>query len=391
MKHSLNYLPFDIIILILEKLNLEDSINFLISCKNIYNIYYNDKSWIDTCIIRKIFQYFKIQETENGIFTDCSDRKSLISSSFQLYKHFKNHPYSNHVDFLFYIVENRLNSNNLFKILLGSCILKPNVTILDFPELPNINNTRSLNNLNSTNRVYQTRSNIITPSDIQYLLTYCTLDQMDSILSTFTITTNILAYTVNEIYQVNKADFDIIIRKYINYILYKYHYNNFHDDDQLYFDYICKSAIRKDDTTNLEYILIKCEKYKCNIDYQSFVNQCIELEDTRNIKLIITYCEKINKKRFDKYRIIITNHQITLLCQRNSFEYLHFLVDNFIGINSINSQMYINSICKGLLRTKKIKEKLDEILQNMSRYVKEDNLEKIKTYIVNNCGSSSFY
>lgn len=313
MKHSLNYVSFDVFSVILQYLDLRESLSFITCCKPIYYKYRTNKHWCDIFLIHKFSEYFRFHFSKTQTVTS-----GLVGDSFSLYKHFKNHIYSNRIDFIFYMIEKDLRSLDLFRLILSGCVLRE------------VSPLTTLDQLSSMQTLYPKSidARIVTPKDLQYLLTYCNTDQLQIVFRTFTVPCEILAYTVTEIIRTDKTYVYQKIRLYIDYILYKHYFNGFNSMDRVYFNYICVYFIKQNDTTNLKYLFLKCQRYKVScIDYQSLVNRCIEIEDTENLQVIVDYCTRPNANGIQIHNISISDHHISTLLNRHSFRYLQLLTN----------------------------------------------------------------
>lgn len=364
MKHSLNYASFDVLTMILHYLDLRDSLRFIVSCKHVYSEYKSNKRWVDTYLTHKIYRYFGF--TRDRLLVT----PGLIRDCFGLYNHFKNHKYSDRVDFVFYLIEKNIESLHLFQSILSECVFRETTSLT------------ALDQLSSMQTLYRSRtisSNIISTNDLQYILTYCTTDQLRIILKKFTVSCETLANTISDI--INQPDRYDKIKLYIDYILYKHYFKQFHREiDRRYFNYICVHFIKRNNTSNLQTLFAKYDNYNIRtIDYQFFVNKCIEMEDTENLSFLVNHCHERNMQTSQKTYIVIPKHYITTLSKRHSFDYLQFLIDNHIGTN-INTMTYVYSICQGLLITS-AKNNIEYISERLSRFLTTSNVETVCKYL----------
>lgn len=366
MKHSLNYIPFDVFTLLLQYLDLRDSHHFIVSCKHIYSEYQMNKRWVDTYLTRKIYRYFGFSLDQLLV------TPGLIRDCFSLYNHFKNHQHSDRVDFIFYIIEKDLQSLHLFQSILSDCVFRETTPLT------------TLHRFSSMQTLYTdpSTSHVISSHDLQYILTYCTPEQLQVIFRKFTIPCETLADTVDDL--VNRSHPYQKLKMYIDYMLYKHYFNGRFscDMDRNYFNYACIHFMKRNDRKNLQYLLVKCDKYKANVlDYQPLVNKCIEMEDTENLDLLIDHLNRYNQQAVHKSYIIIPQHYITTLSRRHSFDYLRFLIDNYIGSN-INTMAYLYSIYHGLL-IKSGQKNIKYISEQLSRFLTSKNVEIICGYLTN--------
>jgi hypothetical protein len=252
------------------------------------------------------------------------------------------------------MIDNSIKDNHLFRFYASECCFRDIIT----NQL--INHT------------------FISVNDMKYILINSNSDQLEVIFSLFNIPIRFISNTVNQINSNN-------LITCIKYIFTFHCFGKFNDDDNSYIYRILVCLISNKKTSVLKYFLNKKREYIVrgrSIDYQSLINKCIELQDKVHLEILM------KEQKYDNDRglletsfIIINTHRVIRLCESAKFDYLKYLVKNYLG-KSINTSIYIDSICTGL-------EKLilyDNIkmmtnIELLSDYIDDDKKSYINEYI----------
>jgi hypothetical protein len=137
-------------------------------------------------------------------------------------------------------------------------------------------------------------------------------------------------------------------------------------------------------TSVLKYFLNKKREYIVrgrSIDYQSLINKCIELQDKVHLEILMKEQKYDNDRGLlERSFIIINTHRVIKLCEMAKFDYLIYLVKRHLG-KSINTMIYIDSICTGLEMLISNNFSLIKNIQLLSEYINDDNKIYINNYI----------
>lgn len=252
-----NIIHYDILECIIQKLDLIDIINFLSSSKKIYKLYKNnDEAYGYNRIANKIIMecslFFKIDDTINKKYNN----KSLLCDDFiKIYNVYKNKKNYDNVDILNYIIENNIKSHEIFRCFCLKCKLCKNLERNDIKY-----NNGNIDNINT-----------ISNSNIKYMLINLDKYKLEIILKVFHIEIDIIIYCINELLLYKKSEYDIKIKICIDYIFYKFCFEEISQHCIQSFNCIFTCFILYDDHLLLKYFVTKLEKYLklhiLNIDY----------------------------------------------------------------------------------------------------------------------------
>jgi hypothetical protein len=384
------YMNFDIFYILINKLNVSDIINLILTDKYLYNIYKSNEILVNKLLIIKIFLYFNftlvtINNLKRNLLED--EVYNISKIVFKKYNYFKQHRFCYKVDFIIFMLENNIDSDFLLKLYISECNFRPSIKHKLFDEYNNLyNNVES----GSIKRI----EDIITISDMEYMLINSKINQLDIILKSFYIPIKTLSFVIQELLE--KSNYiSNNIKLCIDYLFYKHFFKTINTEDKIHINHVIDEIVSCKRTDLLKYFLQKKNKYCINnsnfedvLDYQYIINKCIEYQDTTHLELMIeeNRKKKTNKGELKQF-IIIKPSIIIQLCKKGSFSYLKYIIDTLLG-KYINSSVYIQSICEGLnninLMDNKIKRtKLKEFksLYDSMSYFTDKNKEILSKYI----------
>ena len=363
---------YDIFEYLAGSLTVEETLSLLLTNKESYTMYTDNKNYCDKLLVRKILESFGIKykwSNKYDIYKQDNTMKTLLN----VYWYFKRHVKSNIVDVLIYMIDNEIDNDMVFGLFASNCKFRG----------VNINSdTRVVNNNVDVNSMFD-----ISLDDMNYILVYGCEKKIDLILNMFTIPVVLIS---NVIYQILTRAFisnkmlDNMLEKYIKYLFVKHCYGQFLEQDGSYIHSIITILIKYKKTAVLRYLLDKKNKYMTitnGLDYQYLVNKCIEMEDRVHLKILLKQIHFDNKRFVNKSFVIINTHQIIEHCKNAKFDYMCYLVENCLG-NTINTGLYIDSICQGielLILSKRYAYLLK--FGNLKRYINTEHLETINKTI----------
>jgi len=301
------FINIDIIEQIIKYTDIKTLIRLLQSCRKTLNIYKNNKNFFSLKIINSIMYKF---DYYNFNFTfKLEDPIQISKSLLNIYNNLKT---IKHKHRLIYIVKNNLKSLELFKFFTNDYIYK------------------------------------ISESDIQYIISHCNIDQLNIFLRSNNASCGAILNAIIYRYNYDRLWFNSIVKIFIQYIFCKYHFNKFNQENNLTYHNILIFLIKTGNRECVEYIICnKKNKYKNKINYQLLVNQCIEIRNVYLLNVLIKEMKNDNLANINKVYVTIHYKHIYNLSNIGSFEYLRYIIDNFIGYN-INAKLYIQSICDGI-------------------------------------------
>lgn len=333
------FIHIDLIDIICNYIDHKTLINLLLSCKKNVNIYKNNKKLFNLKIINSIMHNF-------GYFNFTFKSEDPIEISKNLLNIYNNLKTIKHKHRLTYIVKNKLESLELFKFFTNDYIYK------------------------------------LSEFDIQYIITYCNIDQLNIFLRANTVSCGLILNAIIDRYNNNGLWFNDIVKIFIQYIFFKYHFKKFNEENNLNYHNILIFFIKTANEECFRYIINhKKNKYKNKIDYQLLVNQCIELRDVYFLNILLKELHFDNLVNIDKVYVIIHYKHIYNLSKDGSFQYLRYLIDNFIGYN-ICANIYIQSICNGL--NDNIYTSNSKAILILSEYLTNENKVYINSYFDKN-------
>lgn len=433
---------YDILYILIKKLNIDEIINLLLTNKKIYAIYLSNNVSINKILITKIFEYFKFDIISvNSLIKKISiDEISNITKIVcKKYNYFKRHMFCYKCDFIIFMLDNNICSDLLFEYYISIC---------RFLSYVNDNNQIRTIRYNESHDIFYFESqtcmeDVISIYDMEYILENVNYNQLKIILKKFNIPITMLYRIIRKILSgvsrhymtgassnINYKDkiyfsgnsisgndndssdssnsdsnnndsIDNVaegssrvgagsptIKLCIDYIFYRHCFKTINNNVKKTINYIIDSIIFYKKTDLLKYFLYKKNYYNYNniLDYQYIVNKCIEYEDTQNLELLIK--DKENCSRYDGDNIntnnslIIINHKIlTKLCKKGSFKYLKYIVERLLGVY-INSNLYIESICDGINeKTYKLEKAKLKNLKDLYKYFTDKNKKIIDNTI----------
>jgi len=378
MKRSFDeFFIYDIFETVSKYLSVQDIINVLRVNKSCYGNYEYNKNYCNKIFLKRIIRSFGFQR----VFSKTNSIKHL----FRMFYYFKNHKCYT-ADFLVYMIDNCIKDIDLFHFYASECcfrnvIIDTNANANEEDEDTRIFNYSDLyiSDWCVPNRLINDA--FISLNDMKYILVNSDIDQLGVLFNLFNIPISLLSYTISEL-KYSRGDNYLI--KCIKYMFVKHCFGKFNDDDNSYIYEILVCLIRYKRTNVLKYFIDKKREYIIrgrSIDYQSLINRCIELQDKIHLEILIKEQKYDNDKGLlERSFIIINTHRVIKLCEMAKFDYLKYLVKNHLG-KSINTMIYIDSICIGLEMLIFNNFGLIKNIQLLSEYINDDNKIYINNYI----------
>lgn len=367
MKRSFDdFLIYDIFETLSKYLSVQDIVNVLMVNISCYGNYKYNKNYCNKIFVKKIIRSFGFQQ----VF----DKTNSIKHLFRMFYYFKNHCYR--ADFLVYMIDNSIKDIDLFRFYASQCFFRNVINDIN----TNDEDARIFNysDLYISDIDQIMNDTFISLNDMKYILVNSEIDQLGVLFDLFNIPISLLSYTISNLTG------DNYLLKCIKYMFVKHCFGKFNDDDNSYIYEILVCLIRYKRTNVLKYFIDQKREYIMrgrSIDYQSLINRCIELEDKIHLEILIKEQKYDNDKGLlERSFIIINTHRVIKLCEMAKFDYLRYLVKRHLG-KSINTMIYIDSICMGLemlilYNNFKIKN-----IQLLSEYINDDNKIYINNYI----------
>jgi hypothetical protein len=369
MKGSFDdFLIYDIFEKLSKYLSVQDIVNVLMVNISCYGNYKYNKNYCNKIFVKKIIRSFGFQRVFN--------KTNSIKHLFRMFYYFKNHKCYT-ADFLVYMIDNSIKDIDLFRFYASQCCFinvindtnNEDARIFNYSDL-------YISDWYVPNRLIN--DTFISLNDMKYILVNSDIDQLGVLFDLFNIPISLLSYTISN------STGDNYLLKCIKYMFVKHCFGKFNDDDNSYIYEILVCLIRYKRTNVLKYFIDQKREYIMrghSIDYQSLINRCIELEDKIHLEILIKEQKYDNDKGLlERSFIIINTHRVIKLCEMAKFDYLRYLVKRHLG-KSINTMIYIDSICMGLemlilYNNFKIKN-----IQLLSEYINDDNKIYINNYI----------
>lgn len=375
------FLTFDILNILIKKLNVNDIINLILTNKQTYNIYVLNNIYINKIIIQKIFEYFKFNTKliRNMIgkisHTEICNISKIVCKK---YNYFKRHMFCYKSDFIIFMLENNIYSDILFDFYTSAC---------KFVSYVNENSHIKIIRYNDSNDncdVFENQTcieEVISFYDMTYILEKSDYDQLKLLFKKFSIPIMMVSDIIQTTLKMNIYEERDKIKLCIDYIFYTYCFKTINNNVKRIINYIVIYIVYHKQTSLLKYFLQKKNYYNYNnlLDYQYIINKCIEYQDITHLELLLkeNTHDKINSKTF----VIINDKIIMKLCKEGSFDYLKYIIDSLLGVY-INSNLYIESICEGL-RSMDLSVKNDKLkdLKQLYEYFTVKNQKTIEQYL----------
>lgn len=354
---------FDIFLEIAEYLDISDIYKLFIVTKDVYKtLYLENREYINKILIRKILSYFNLQRPLN---LENSDIHKVYYILMKTYNHFKYHRLSYIIDFLVYMLENRMDCDILFEYYANLCEYKYDYKY-QYQYIPTID-------------LYG-----VSLCDIIYILKHCNYNQLKIILRNFTIPITVLDFVIDDMLLDNLQNWRFML--IIDYMFYKHCFGSFDKKFKDNINNIIINLISNKRTRLLKNFLKNKKRYfkgAITLDYQILVHKIIDIRDKKYLQLILDELKydniNFNNNGYQQNFVIIRSSVIKKLCEESDFLYLKYLVDEILG-NFINYNMYIHNICEGLRLNKNETYKnivcLSNNLNDKSKYIINSSLKK---------------
>jgi len=350
----------DIYLYINNFTDIKSKRNLSLTSKTCYNIYKNNKIYIDKQNINNILKHFHLS---NDIFIKPLNRLSLDELSIvntqlnNIYNHFRKKKYTPIADFLNHIIDKEIDTNKqrntkttfLFETLISLCSFNYNIRNPASVYTLNIDsfiNEEQAFVSDGLTYCYSVRF-ILSSQDCQYILKYSNLKNFDIILNWIKLPPGLLSFVFKDLLYNEQIlrNTDKKAVKIIDYFLREYCSFDFTENSSMYFDAILNETISKNKTSLFMYILKMKQEYGFALNYQSLINKCIDCLNLRILKLIISVIKDDNK--INKVQISISPELIYKICEKGAFELLEYIVSNMLG-RMINLTKYMSFLCDGI-------------------------------------------
>lgn len=347
---------YDIYLHLNKFIDIQSFRNLSVTCKSNYNIYCINKRYIDKTNISNIFKIFDlcantclIKPLNKLTNEEIKDLNLQLNS---IYNKFYKNKYTSIADFLVYLLQQKSfkNSNLLFETFISQCSYKNSITRHSVNISEQFENYLKFDYYSSESRFY------LTSTDISYIIKYCDLKQLDIVLNWIKFPMGLLSYLVKDLLHNESIQplVDKKIMKIIDYMLYNYCSFGFVEYDKMYFDSIINELIiykkendKQKKTALFMYILQKKQKYGFPLDYQAYINSCLESINLSILKLLISELKEDNKILEQKIQIIILPILIKKICENGNFDFLKYIIFKMLG-RIINLHKYLSALCDGI-------------------------------------------
>ena len=339
--YNISMIPYDILDSIVNYLDVDSTINLIVSSKELYTIYRHNKHY-DIVMINKIVEYFpslKIFQT-NYKTIDNDKINDLYTCLSKIYHYFSKHKYTSLSDMLIYLCDNQMSHKNIFERIISYCYFTK-----------------------SGEYVY----NAIKADDLLYLLTFCS--DISLITQYIYIDVEILLHVINyKISIKNKKDALFLF----NYLLFKHFFRYSEYVEDIITNIVC-NVIKYGDISILDEIYKKQNMYKFKLGYQSIINSCIEQNSLDSLELVHIKMREQNQllrgRNLSIQPLIITKDYVRLLMKKKEYRLLLKVIDLYLK-ECINMNGYVNEIMNNF------EYKNDECLEIL-KYLNNKNKNKI--------------
>jgi hypothetical protein len=361
-----NIFCFDVFLEITKYLDICDIYKLFIVTKGVYKtLYLENKEYINKILIRKILSYFNLQRPLN---LENSDINNVYNVLMKTYNHFKYHRSSYIIDFLLYMLENKLDCDILFEYYANLCEYKYDYKY-EYKYIPTID-------------LYS-----VSLSDIIYIFKHSNNNQLNIILRNFTIPITVLDFVIDDMLLDNLQNWRFML--IIDYMFYKHCFGSFDQKYKGNIHNIIINLILNKRTKLLKQFLKNKKRYfkgTTTLDYQILVHKIIHVRDKKHLQLILDELKYDNinftNNGYHDNFVIIRCSVIKKLCEESDFRYLKYLADEILG-DFINYNIYIHNICEGLknllnrgLETYKNIVCLSSVLNDKSKCIINSSLKK---------------
>jgi hypothetical protein len=313
--YDIKEIPYDILDSIVKYLNIDSTINLLVSSKVLYNIYRHNKHY-EIVMISKIVEYFpslRIFEINYRKMNDDNINDLYICLN-KIYNHFNKHKDASLSEMLVFLCENKMSHKNIFEKIISYCYFTKNGEY-----------------------VY----NAIRADDLLYLLTFCS--DISLITQYIYVDAMILLHVIKyKISTKNKKDALFLF----NYLLFKHFFRYSEYIEDIITDIVCE-VIKYGDISFLEEIYKKQNMYKFKLNYQKIINNCIQQKRLECLELAhVKMCEQnqlLSGRNIPIQPLMITKDYVRILMKKKAYFMLPRVIELYLS-NIINMNGYVNEI-----------------------------------------------
>jgi hypothetical protein len=327
--YDIKDIPYDILDSIVKYLDIDCTINLLVSSKVLYNIYRHNKHY-EIVMINKMIQYFPSLRVFEINYKKMDNINELYTCLNKIYNHFNKHKNASLSEMLVYLCDNKMSHKNIFEKIISYCYFTKNGEY-----------------------VY----NAIRADDLLYLLTFCT--DISLITQYIYVDAMILLHVIKyKISTKNKKDALFLF----NYLLFKHFFRYSEYIEDIITDIVCE-VIKYGDISFLEEIYKKQIMYKFKLNYQKIINNCIQQKRLECLELAhVKMCEQnqlLSGRNIPIRPLMITKDYVRILMKKKAYVLLSRVIELYLT-EIINMNGYVNEIihnfdynnneCLGLLR-----------------------------------------
>ena len=334
---NITELPFDILVLIVNNLNYNDSIHFLSTSKSIHFIIRD----IYRVLIRKIMKYFNIVLHSLNLYSD-TNMKEIYHTCNNVYRYFKLHPETDLSNILTYLVE-LPNDNILFEVLSKNIYFNQNCTR---------GSKNTIGNIEST-----------------YILTHATPSYVNVFLKCLDVP---MIVVINAIYSRVKlyirTDLDTLMILCDHLLENREMYFKMKNENTNHLNEVVIDFIRFKSEKRyklVEKILKVMNSFDYNIQYYKIVDECF----LRNNNFIFSLM--LNEMKLRGIKLIVSRQNIVVLISEGHIEFLDYIINKCLGMFI---KLYSTSIKDGLVQRPNVKT---EVYECLKKYLKADELRSI--------------
>lgn len=331
VRYDIKKIPYDILDSIIMYLDIDSTINLLVSSKELYDIYRHNKHY-EIIMINKMIHYFpslRIFEINYKKMNDdnINDWYTCLN---KIYNHFNKHKNASLSEMLVYLCDNKMSHKNIFEKIISYCYFTK-----------------------SGEYVY----NAIRSDDLVYLLTFCS--DISLITQYIYIDAMILLHVIKYNIGIKNKKNGLFL---FNYLLFKHFFRYSEYIEDIITDIVCE-VIKYGDISILEEIYKKQNMYKFKLNYQKIINTCIQQKRLGCLEIVhVKMCEQnqlLSGRNIPIQPLMITKDYVRILMKKKAYFMLSRVIDLYL-VDIINMNGYVNEIlhnfdynnneCLGLLR-----------------------------------------
>lgn len=309
---NLSTIPYDIVDNIIDYLDIDSTINLLMSSKDIYEIYRHNKHF-EIVMTNKIRLYFNSLHKLKLDYKTI-DINELYTCLNKIYDYFKKHPDTSLSDILIYLCDHKMSEKLIFKYIISHCYFSKN-------------GENVYNAIRADDLLYM----LMYSADVHLITTYIFIDGI------------ILLHAIR--YKISIKDKKNILSLF-NYLLFKHFFRTSEYIEDIITEIVC-DVIKIGDVSILDEIYKKQAFYKFKLNYQKIINCCIEQKNIEFLEIVNIKMRQQNqllKERNQTIRqLMITKESVRSLMKNKGYIMLDKIIELYLK-DIININGYFNEI-----------------------------------------------